>query len=172
MRRGEARPSPSCFGSSSTDRGAAAARNRRPPGPGQTTATTRLTRLQDTAVKADQRRLSALVTLSRARGRRAGSTRRSLKSTARRFRFPVFSDAGGRTVGYVLHPVDLATNKASAAADRPGARAISSISSPSMKRSCPVLGGCRGRRARRFISTTPEEILWRSHGTAGSRQKN
>jgi hypothetical protein len=64
---------------------------------------------------------------------RGGEAMRLEWVTDAAFRF--FPTQPDELFGYVLHPIDLATNKASAAADRRGP-AILSIWSPSMKPSC------------------------------------
>jgi len=71
------------------------------------------------------------------------------------FRF--FSTQPDELFGYVLHPVDLATNKASAAADRRVPRDI--VDLVTIHESVLPLGAVVAAACGEFIGTTPEEML-------------
>jgi hypothetical protein len=71
------------------------------------------------------------------------------------FRF--FSTQADELFGYVLHPVDLATNKASAAADRRVARDI--VDLVTIHETILSLGAVVAAAVGKFPGTTPEEML-------------
>ena len=76
-----------------------------------------------------------------------------LTDSAFRF-FPTQRDA---LFGYVLHPVDLATNKASAAADRRVPRDV--VDLVTIHETILPLGAVVAAACGKFIGTTPEEML-------------
>jgi hypothetical protein len=71
------------------------------------------------------------------------------------FRF--FPTQPDELFGYVLHPVDLATNKASAAADRRAPRDI--VDLVTIHESILPLGAVVAAACGRFVGATPEEML-------------
>jgi hypothetical protein len=71
------------------------------------------------------------------------------------FRF--FSTQPDELFGYVLHPVDLATNKASAAADRRVPRDI--VDRVTIHENILPLGAVLSAAAGKFPGVTPEEML-------------
>lgn len=75
--------------------------------------------------------------------------------TASAFRF--FPTQPDELFGYVLHPVDLATNKASAAADRRVPRDI--VDLVTIHETILPLGAVVAAAVGRFPGTTPEEML-------------
>ena len=80
-----------------------------------------------------------------------------MKKTATNSAFRFFQRRRTSLFGYVLHPVDLATNKASAAADRRAPRDI--VDLVTIHETILPLGAVVAAACGRFISTTPEEIL-------------
>jgi hypothetical protein len=76
-----------------------------------------------------------------------------VQDSAFRF-FPTQADA---LFGYVLHPADLATNKASAAADRRVPRDV--VDLVTIHESILPLGAVVAAACGKFIGTTPEEML-------------
>ncbi len=72
-------------------------------------------------------------------------------------RFPVFPTQPNELFGYVLHPVDLATNKASAAADRRVPRDV--VDFVTIHETNLSLGAVVAAACGTFIGTTPEEML-------------
>jgi len=84
-----------------------------------------------------------------------GETMRLEWATDSAFRF--FPTQPDELFGYVLHPIDLATNKASAAADRRVPRDIVdlvTIHEPILPLGAVVAAACG-----KFVGTTPEEML-------------
>src|ERR1700730_3765425 len=71
------------------------------------------------------------------------------------FRF--FPPQRDELFGYVLHPVDLATNKASAAADRREPRDI--VDLVTIHENILPLGAVVGAAGGKFPGTTPEQML-------------
>ncbi len=121
---------------------------------------------QESAVKADEAALaSAGYTVTWPPNQRTGKREATIEKggeqmllewvTDSAFRF--FPTQPDELFGYVLHPVDLATNKASAAADRRVPRDI--VDLVTIHENVLPLGAVVAAAVGKFIGTTPEEML-------------
>lgn len=121
---------------------------------------------QDTAASADEAALAAAgyeVTWSSKQ--RTGKREATIEKNGEQMQLEWVTDSAFRffptqpdeLFGYVLHPIDLATNKASAAADRRLPRDI--VDLVTIHETVLPLGAVIAAACGKFIGTTPEEML-------------
>ncbi len=118
------------------------------------------------AVEADERVLAAAdYAIAWAPAQRTGKYEASIAKAGQQMQLEWVMDSAFRffptqpdeLFGYVLHPVDLATNKASAAADRRVPRDI--VDLVTIHETILPLGAVVAAACGKFIGTTPEEML-------------
>lgn len=121
---------------------------------------------QESAVKADEAALAAAgYTLTWPSAQRAGKHEATIEKGGAQMQLEWVTDSAFRffptqpdeLFGYVLHPVDLATNKASAAADRRVPRDV--VDLVTIHENILPLGAVVAAAVGKFIGTTPEEML-------------
>jgi hypothetical protein len=121
---------------------------------------------QESAVKADEAALAAAgYAISWPPTQRTGKHQATIEKSGERMELEWVTDSAFRffptqpddLFGYVLHPVDLATNKASAAADRQVPRDV--VDLVTIHENILPLGAVVAAACGRFIGTTPEEML-------------
>ena len=121
---------------------------------------------QDSAGKADETALVAAgYAMTSPPNQRTGRHEASVEKGGDRMQLEWLTDSAFRffptqpddMFGYVLHPADLATNKASAAADRRVPRDI--VDLVTIHESILPLGAVVAAACGKFIGTTPEEML-------------
>ena len=121
---------------------------------------------QDTAVKADEAALAAAgYAITWPPAQRTGKREATVEKAGERMQLEWVTDSAFRffptqpdeLFGYVLHPVDLATNKASAAADRRVPRDV--VDLVTVHENILPLGAVVAASVGKFPGTTPEEML-------------
>ncbi|UFN49331.1 nucleotidyl transferase AbiEii/AbiGii toxin family protein [Roseomonas sp. OT10] len=121
---------------------------------------------QESAVKADEAALAAAgYALTWPPGQRTGRREATIEKAGERMQLEWVTDSAFRffptqpdeLFGYVLHPVDLAANKASAAADRRVPRDI--VDLVTIHETILPLGAVVAAAVGKFPGTTPEEML-------------
>jgi hypothetical protein len=121
---------------------------------------------QESAVKADEAALVAAgYTIDRPFTQRSGRYEATIARDGEQMQLEWLTDSAFRffptqpddLFGYVLHPADLATNKASAAADRRVPRDI--VDLVTIHETILPLGAVIAAACGKFIGTTPEEML-------------
>jgi hypothetical protein len=121
---------------------------------------------QDSAVAADEAALTASgYTITWPPRQRTGKHQATIAKDGEQMQLEWVTDSAFRffptqpdaLFGYVLHPVDLATNKASAAADRRAARDI--VDLVTIHETILPLGAVVAAAVGKFPGTTPEEML-------------
>ena len=121
---------------------------------------------QESAVKADEAALAAAgYTITWPPSQRTGKHEATIEKAGERMQLEWVTDSAFRffptqrdeLFGYVLHPVDLATNKASAAADRRVPRDI--VDLLTVHENILPLGAVVAAAVGKFPGTTPEEML-------------
>jgi hypothetical protein len=121
---------------------------------------------QETAVMADEAALAAAgYTLTWPPTQRTGKHEVTIEKDSERMQLEWVTDSAFRffptqpdeLFGYVLHPVDLATNKASAAADRRVPRDV--VDLVTIHENILPLGAVVAAAVGKFPGTTPEEML-------------
>jgi len=121
---------------------------------------------QESAVKADEAALaSAGYTIIWPPNQRTGTHEAAIEKDGEQMQLEWVTDSAFRffptqpdeLFGYVLHPVDLAANKASAAADRRVPRDV--VDLVTLHETVQPLGAVVAAAVGKFIGTTPEEML-------------
>jgi hypothetical protein len=121
---------------------------------------------QESAVKADEAVLAAAgYTITWPPTQRTGKHEATIEKDGEQIQLEWATDSAFRffptqpdeLFGYVLHPVDLATNKASAAADRRVPRDV--VDLVTIHETILPLGAVVAAACGKFIGTTPEEML-------------
>ena len=124
------------------------------------------TERQESAVKADEAALAAAgYTITWPPSQRTGKHQATIEKDGQQMQLEWVTDSAFRffptqpdeLFGYVLHPVDLATNKASAAADRRVPRDI--VDLVTIHENILPLGAVVAAAVGKFPGTTPEEML-------------
>jgi hypothetical protein len=121
---------------------------------------------QESAVKADESALAAAgYTIIQPPNQRTGKHAATIEKDCEQMLLEWVTDSAFRffptqpdeLFGYVLHPVDLATNKASAAADRRAPRDI--VDLVTIHEQILPLGAVVAAACGKFVGATPEEML-------------
>jgi hypothetical protein len=121
---------------------------------------------QESAVKADEAVLAASgYTITWPPNQRTGKHEATIEKDSQQMQLEWVTDSAFRffptqpdeLFGYVLHPVDLATNKAAAAADRRVPRDV--VDLVTIHENILPLGAVVAASCGKFIGTTPEEML-------------